>query len=391
MTYPSISSPTLFGDVTLGATVGEAWNDPIQACRKNSYINSTNHAITIVERSGFRVTIPPKPTFRSRDFIIRADWNILPEVKENVRAVLNGVDDSSSAVIRLLKQALQESDKKFGLYARANLILDHPISVEQLKSHGGSVYHHETDLVISLLGTQNAPLHPFSEAGRNQQMMVDTPAKVGGNSFGYCVEIIDNSGRFGDRFINIAGTVYRVRPIRDNTRRNGIYIGSSNPDPGEYGPGGYGVMHVPLDAPDHDAHGIFRTHEEAKHLGDLSNAKKLQLAEIEHATAQLKRENDQLKQTHAASIAEMEHRVRVAETLQKEADFQRQRRENELEEERKRAEHLMALERLRVKDRYEEKSMQRKDNSEALKLLPTIIVGIGAAIPILIKLFKPSS
>lgn len=392
MSYPLMSSPTLFGEVVRGATVGEAWEtNLIQAYRRVSYINSTNQAITVVQRSGLRVSIPPKPTMRSRDFIIRTEWSVSPEVKENVRAVLNGVDDSSSAELKLLKQALLDSDQKHGFFAPAKLILDHPISVEQIKQNGRSVYHHETDCVLSLLSVDAAPLHPYSEAGRNAKMMVETPVKVGGASFGYCVEIVDNTGRFGDRFVNVADQIYRVRPIRDITRRDGIYIGTSEPDTGIFVAGEYKVRCIPLDSPDHEVNGIFRTHEDAKHLGDLSGARKRELVDIEHATAHLRREADQLKQKHALEIGELEHKLKIAEAGQKEAEFQRNRRESELEEERKRAEHILALERLRVKDRYDEKSMNRKDRSEALKMLPTIIVGIGAAIPIIMKLWKPSS
>jgi hypothetical protein len=391
MSYPLMSSPTFFGEVFQGATVGAAWDTtPIQACRRMSYINSTNQAITVVQRSGLRVSIPPKPSMRSSGFIVRTEWSISPEVKENVRAVLNGVDDGSSAELKLLKQALLKSDTDHGFYAPAKLILDHPISVEQLKQNGRSVYHHEADVVLSLLSVDTAPLHPYSEAGRNAKMMVDAPVKVGGASFGYCVEIVDNTGRFGDRFVNVADQVYRVRPIRDITRRDGIYIGSSETDTGIFVPGEYKVRCIPLDSPDHEANGIFSSHEGAKHLGDLSGARKRELADIEHATAQLRRENDQLKQAHAIEIGRLEHDLKVAEALQKEAEFQRNRRQAELEEERKRIEHILTLDRIRTKDRYDEKSMDRKDRSEALKMLPTIIVGIGAAIPIIMKLVKPS-
>lgn len=392
MSYPPMSSPTFFGDVAPGDAVGEAWGgNLIHACRRVSFINNTSVAITVVQRSGLRVSIPPKPSFRSSGFVIRAEWAISAEVKENVRAVLNGVDDRSSQELQLLKRALQESDEKQGFYAPAKLILDHPISVEQIKNHGRSVYHHESDLVISLLSVQAAPLHPYSEAGRNAKMMVDTPVRVGGSSFGYCVEIVDNTGRFGDRFLNIVNTVYRVRPIRDTTRRNGIYIGSSTPDTGVFQPGEYTVKFLPLDSPDQDQCGLFKSYEEAEHLGDLSGARKRELAEIEHATAHLRRENDQLKQQHVLEISEWEFKLKHAEALQKEADFKRERRESELEEERKRIEHFLALEKLRVKDRYEERSLDRKDRSEIVKMLPTIIVGIGAAIPIVMKLFGKSS
>jgi len=376
----------------MGASVGEAWNGTeIQACRRVSFINSTNHPITVVQRSGLRVSIPPKPSFRSTGFVVRTEWDVSPEVKENVRAVLNGVDDRASQELQLLKEALQKSDKEYGFYARAKLILDHPISLEQIKSHGRSVYHHETDLVISMLSVEAAPLHPYSEAGRNAKMMMESPVRVGGSSFGYCIEIVDNTGRFGDRFVNIVNTVYRVKPIRDPTRRSGIYIGSSKPDAGNPQPGEYTVRFVPLDDPDHEQHGLFKTYEEAEHLGDLSGARKRELADIEHATAQLRRENDKLKQQHAMEISEWEFKLKQAEALQKEADFKRERREAELEEERKRVEHFLALEKLRMKDRYEERSLDRKDRSEVVKMLPTIIVGIGAAIPIVMKLFGKNS
>jgi hypothetical protein len=389
MSYPPTSSPTLFGDVTLGSAMGEAWTDPILASRKVSFINSTTHPITIVERSGLKVPIPSRQSFRSRDFIIRQEFNISGEVKENVRAVLDVVDDSSPVVLQKLKAALLESDK-LGLYARANLILDFPITLDQLKTHGGSVYHHETDFVVSLMGPATAPVHPYSERGREIKMMAETPAKVGGESFGYCVEIVDNTGRFGDRFVNIANRVYRVRTKRDVARRDGIYIGGTDPDEGELFNTGWSVNRIPLDAPDHDKYGIFKTYEEAKTLGDLTQAQKRALADVEFATTHLKRDLEQEKIRHSREMADIEHDLKLAEARAKEAELVRDRREAELKEERARAEHILAMERLRLKDKYEERSMDRKDRSEALKMLPTIIVGIGAAIPIIMKLIQPS-
>jgi hypothetical protein len=390
MSSPATSSPTFFGDVTLGSAGGQAWSDPIQACRRISFINATTVPITVVQRSGLPVTIPPKTTFRSRDFVIRTEFQFTPEVKENVRAVLDGVDDSSSIVLQKLKQALKESDEKLGLYARANLVLDHPITLEQLQAHGRSVYHHETDCVVSMLPIAYVPAHPHSEEGRSLKMMAETPVKVGGESFGYCVEIVDNTGRFGDRFINIANQVYRVRTKRDPERRDGIYIGSSDPDAGELFTGSYSVNRIPLDSPDHEKFGIYRTFEDARHLGDLTQAQKMSLASVEYATAQVKKELEQTKQQYAKEMAELEHQLKLSEAREKEADLRRARREAELDEERKRAEHLLALERLRLKDRYEERSQDRKDRSEMVKMLPTIIVGIGAAIPIIMKLMKPN-
>jgi hypothetical protein len=391
MSYSPPNSPTFFGDVTLGSAMGEAWSDPVFATCRVSFINATTFAITVVQRSGLKVTIPPKQSFRSRDFIIRQEFQIAAEVKENVRAVLDVVDDSSPIVLQRLKAALAEADKTFGLYARANLILDHPITLDQLKQHGQSVYHHESDTLVSMLNPGFVPLHPYSEQGRNAKMMEDTPVKVGGDSFGYCVEIVDNTGRFGDRFVNIANQVYRIRTKRDVARRDGIYIGSSDPDEGELFTGSYSVNRIPLDAPDHEKYGVFKTFEEAKTLGDLSQAQKRQLADVEFATTHLKRELEQEKLRHSREMAGVEHDLKLSEARAKEAELIRDRREAELKEERARAEHLLAIERLRLKDKYEERSLDRKDRSEIVKMLPTIIVGIGAAIPIIMKLMKPNS
>lgn len=381
--------PTFFGGVELGVPTSMNTGMNVLASRQTSYINGTTTHITVVQRSGLRLTIPPSRSFRNGNFIIRTNWNIKPEVKENVRRVLDEVDSTSSMELQLLKRVFDETSKQFGYYAQVDLLLDYPISVEQIRQHGKSVYHHESDTVISLLGSDIPVLHPYSEAGRNLKMMMDTPVKVGGTSFGYCVEIVDNTGKFGDRFLNVANQVYRVRPVTDPKRRDGIYIGASVPDSGTFMSGEYEVQSYALDDPDHEKRGIFRTHEEAKHLGDLSNARKLELVNLEHTTAQLKRDNEIQKQRHAREIAEMEMRVKTAEAAQRESDLRRARREAELEEERKRAEHLLAMEKMRVKDKYDERSMERKDRSEALKLLPTIIVGIGAAIPIILKLLKP--
>lgn len=56
--------------------------------------------------------------------------------------------------------------------------------------------------------------------------------------------------------------------------------------------------------------------------------------------------------------------------------LQRESAESQAELERVRQKE--ELERQRIKDYYEDRAFSRKDNNEALKIIPSIVVGIGA-------------
>ena len=357
--------PTHFGETR----VASARPLELKTCSpidfRHHYINNLSVPVTIVWRSGLRVQLPPVPNLDSNRLIIRTTINIDQTVKNDVERVLSTVTESSPAELQAMRTAFIQQNQG-NTYRSASIVLDYPMSFDELRNFGGSIYHNEMDCVISLLSLEEAPVHPYSMAGRLSQTAVSSPVEHGGPSFAYAVEMIDNFGKHGARYVNISGKVYKIEPKKDPTRCDGFWIISNRPTNGETGDGAVRGVHYPFELGESDL-GLYGSYSEALNLGDMSLARKEALAEMEHQNKIMAAELVNIRQRHEREMAsqqellrnlELERDRRAAEWAQKEQDLARERAE--------------------WKDKYEQRSYERKDNSEALKVLPSIIIGLGA-------------
>ncbi|MNU19556.1 hypothetical protein D3C71_77850 [compost metagenome] len=359
------SIPTHFGE-TRGAAARPLElksTAPIE-CRSH-YINNLTVPVTIVWRSGFSFSLPPVPNLDTNRLIIRTTLNIDQTVKNDVARVLSAVDDNSTQEMIAMRNAFIQQNQG-NTYRGASIVLDYPMSFDELRRYGGSVYHNELDCVISLLPLAEAPLHPHSEAGRRSQTVVSSPVTHGGPSFAYAVEMVDNFGRHGPRYLNMNGQIYKITPKKDSTRRDGFYIVSNMPTEGDRATDEVVVTHYPFELGESDL-SLYESYSEALNLGDTSLTRKEELASLEHSNRVMAADMQRMRSDHEREMLEKQARM-------KELEMERDRRAADYAEQ----EQNMAQERAEMKDKYEKRSYERKDNSEALKVLPSIIVGLGA-------------
>lgn len=361
---------TLFGDVgvsPIGPQDRRIGYSPIEY--RLSYINNMPVPVTVEWRSGIKFTLPPQPSFDSNCLVVRVEITIHPSVKVDIQRVLSAVTDDDNSELRALRQAFRLSVKNPS-YGSSVLILDYPLTLEQLRQYGGSVYYHELDAVFSLMNFHQTPPHPFGIAGRNMHL-IDAADKLGSKiGFNYAVEVVDNAGKHGDRYLNIGNKVYRAPAQRDPERRDGIYIISNEPVEGQVELAEREIKYYPFEGAE-EAIGLFETPEEALNLGDLSLAKRQEILNLEHQITIGKAELVMTKQTHEKEMADKDRELKLLE-------MERERQARVIEELRSEAEHRMKLERERVKDYYEDKSYERKNENEVLKFIPGVIVGLGA-------------
>jgi hypothetical protein len=261
-------------------------------------------------------------------------------------------------------------------YRGATIVLDYPLTLEQLQTYGGTIYFSELDIVVSLLPPEEMPAHPYSEEGRRSQVIAGSPIDHGGVGFGYAVEIVDNHERYGDRFLNIGGNVYKVKTKKDLERRDGVYIISNYAANGQLGKPGVRVTFCAFDKAQEDL-GLYKTYDEAMHLGDLSTARKQELLTMEHELVKSKQEAAAEKVRFDRELTAAQHEVKRIEQ-----ENTRLAARNQM------LEHDLTMERQRLKDFFDARAYQRKDSSEALKILPSIILGIGALVVALRSLFS---
>lgn len=320
---------------------------------RTSFINNTHEPIVVGWRSGLKATLPPKYDLRKSGLIVRVEFQFSHEVKNDVQRILSGVGDDASAELKALRDAFTYQVER-NRWQGAVVTLDYPITIEKLKEHGGSVYYEELDVVVSLEAFENVPPHPATRDGRNVYLVSGDTEEIENSGFLYSVDIVDNLQVFGERFMNINNKVYKVKPKKDLKRRDGLYITSNRHSVNAQSETNVETIYYPLEKAEEC--GLYKSMDEAMALGDIATVRKQQLAEVEHQLSMERKKLQQLEQQHKLEVAEKDRELKRIEGELKEKDLQIQR----------------------SKDFYDERAWARKDQSEGLRMLPAIAVGLGA-------------
>ena len=329
------------------------------------FINGTNQTITVVDRAGVYTVIPPCNLRGVNSFIVRKRYIFTESVKFDAMNVSNDIHENSSTDLIALKNAIIEQQfvKFRGKYY---VNLDFNIDILDLREKGGACYYQNIDLLLSCRNEQTTPPHPFSQRGRERTMVTEDPDINRLETFGYKIKIVDNNNEFGDRFVNIAKSVFRVPATKDINSKDGVYLivtGNAKGAPPT-------VEYFTFDSSGSNLH-LYRTREEAAALGDLHKQREQELALLEHQVKAS--ENDykleRQKLTEAMDAKEREFKI-------KELEYNEAKQK--LEKEKAEQEHKRKMEELYRKDYYEDRSYVRKDSSEFLKYAPLLLTGVIA-------------
>lgn len=345
---------------------------------KVSYINHLPHDVTVGWRCGLKFTVPSTPDLRNSNFIVRLEIILRHSAIRQLEEQLGFIDERSPRELQALREAFLRRNQENN-YWGATLVLDYPLTKETLNEYGGSVYFDELDEVFSLLPYDAVPDHPYSERGRLAQIAVVGPKQSDSADFFYSMEIVDNLGKFGDRFLNLNGEIYRIHPQKSNTRRDGAYLFYGNRVINNVLEPERNYRFFDLSIAD-ETLGLYATYTDALNHGNHAKNHESELREMELSTQRLKASMQEQRQRFDIQMLERE---KEAKRLQAELD----KREREHKVALAEFEQRNAIERTRVKDFYDDRSHQRKDKSEAIKFIPALIVGIGATLLAIKKLW----
>lgn len=363
-------TPPHFGDVVLARPNPSSYKfghrNPVEY--NVQYINNLRCSVTIGWRSGLKFTLPPLGDLDSNKLIVRVEIIIHQARVAEVQHLLSAVTESSSRELKVLRESFTDNVLS-NTYGGAKIVVDYPLSLEELQEYGGTIYYHELDSIVSLHGIDDCPPHPYSDEGRELQVIDAKSSCLSELGFGYSVELVDNHEKYGDRYLNIGNKVYKVAPQKDFNRRDGIYIVANRPVMGRIGRHGRELKHYPFEGAEEKL-GLFKTSEEALTFGDGTHARKQELAQLEHRLSVHKFELQDAKNRHTSELMEKEKELKIIE-------MERDRNARQISEMREASEHAMKMERERMKAYYEDRVYTRKDSNELLKILPGLVMGIG--------------
>lgn len=227
----------------------------------------------------------------------------------------------------------------------------------------GVQYLYQQDIVI----TRDHPdtwYHPYSEEGYYYRM-IQQEIDMRKEQLQVHFEIVTEGKDLNvPRYINVCNSIYSVPCNSDPNRQNGLYVTCNNQVAGN------GSIQPPQQFrydlnDDSNPFKVFTTIKDAETLGDVAMQRKLELEDLEHKAKQMKHQN---------AIDEEE----------------RQRKKKEWEEEYARMKREMEHRQEELKMARETRALERKETSDILKWIPTIITGILSLVTIIMKVQAPA-
>lgn len=235
----------------------------------------------------------------------------------------------------------------------------------------GYLYIEKLDLAV---GTQISPrdlIHPFSQRGKNielrKQSLAGIKESIKDSIAGVVIVNIDNSPQkfVKSYFVNLNGAIVEALPVCDPDQEPGVYIfihGYHDGDHKRTYKEIYLTHNEACSFKDEKVPRLFRDYTEAFTLGDMER---------------------EYKEREKQKEAERQERIRELELTHKQ-----KLNELELEMNKRKAEYDAAKAELdqrkaEIKQHYEERSLQRKDDSEGMKFwmgFGGLIIGIASAV-----------
>jgi hypothetical protein len=351
-------------NVTVSDNTKAAWS-PLE--KTVSYYNHLNDDVTIVGRDGLPFKVPPTRR-RDNTFQVRVTYSIDSSITVDPNSVFyhHGSDTAEGRALKSAIAAIEENPT----HGKKTFSLDYTVSRDDIVRNGGILYLAELDLVINVTKEDWKTLHPYSDAATRYQLIEAETNVNNTERFGYSMYLVSNDGRYKDKYINIGGFVYRVPSTKNKSLRDGVYLCSTGPvDNDATMPMPLAVHYTFEDA--QEKLKLYDSAEEADKLGD-------QLAEREREIKELQVKYRELE--HELKIERMEFEQEIEEKKREyeRVSLDRQREQSNLEHER-------TMRGLRDKAYYESRSLARKDSSEVVKFIPTIITGTLALAVLLFK------
>lgn len=299
-----------------------------------SIVNNTGIDMFVRERDGIVHHLPSEvvvPDLRKGLFYTTGYFSSKEVGYDMTRLTGNGTTIDRTRVAQRIESP------PFGASVQVTKLTTHYfLDYKDVMDKGGVLYLQELDVVVSLHDLQHLPPHP----GMTVDFNVAFEERIAGMqsaTAGMMVGVVDNEERFGTRFINVNGFVCRVTAVRNALQASGIYL------------------HVPGNV---DRKGEILFYE-------LNSSNESECPIRFYATqAEAEAHGDVFKEAEKAWEREKQEMEREIVTL-------------------KSVNEIKSLER---KDYYEDRSHERKDDSEHLKMFVASAGIIGGAITIISKL-----
>lgn len=352
------------------------------------YFNYLPFDVCVVERSGFRHTVPSVigENATQSDFIVQLIYTVRSSSISDLKRVINGMDVRPGDELNIIKMTFADNTGKYGFhsYVGFEVTLETRYRQELFSKVNCDLYCNKRDIVISSKNIVDASSHPYHPDSKyNGELLVSKLEELNDDDYAIRLEIVDNFDETGPMYGYSLGKVVTIIPKKDPGRLNGIYV--TRIEKNNLSGNGFRIKTDKYELSEaHESLKLYDNIKEAQAGGDLASSRKLELENLSHEHTLLKRENDRVALEHKRELDEIEHN-RKLETMQWEQRIKLLERENE------QLTMLRENERNDRKDFMERNAQYRKETIDYLKFLPHLIISIGAIYLAINKMSPPTS
>ncbi len=347
-----INAVNIVPRITADSTTYGTCNGHYQLTESVWYENFTGKPVTIIKRNGLRFTIEssgsPLVDGFINSFVIHHTFHHSKNVRKNAESLLN-VLRKNNPNLQKHWEVLDASIKVTDILGRnANGLCHYAYSVSAGRLNKDKViYVHDLDMAFTIMSLEEQKKEPWQDYFAQQYDLYKEMRLEEKRGLYLNIELVDNDDLIGIQYTNVFGEVYEIIPVKDSFRSSGFYVTRSNKH------GEVDRVEEILDFHTFEEmksiYKVYSTRQEAATFGDPETQRKIDLANKEIELADMK-ESLKEKDIELAKQAKILDEIKSERELRKMAET----------------------------DYYESRSLDRKDSSEAFKILPALVVGIGA-------------
>ena len=209
--------PTYVNDPSFGYGLDNFFDTKREATylEETFYLNYTNQTITFIKRDGIPVVIDPQPHREKRGVVIVRCFTFSGKALKEATADLGDVTRIFTHEREALMFAIKAHEDN-GYVTAVRFYLEYYIPTEDIHRFGDSVYHFQTDTVITSKSRKNAPVHPYSADFHNVGVFGNMYDYANQKALNFRIRVFDHSPNASAKFIRLAGKVFKLEPERDN-------------------------------------------------------------------------------------------------------------------------------------------------------------------------------